>query len=238
MSEILDFADHLTQERNEKYFKTLADRIDHLILIGREMVDTVRAEDNKILPVVSAKAALRIFTVLQGLAGNNAIVQKLMEKFPETGCSYCGKKPCQCAVDRPKGHANISSTEAQKSWSISDWQRHLAEVYPGNIEKGLLWISNRLTSEIAEVLQARMLMDMQPYKEDQEEYRQEAISELADSFAWAIAVCNATETNLEQAFVERYGKGCPNCEQNPCKCGPFTFIQERKIKKQIADSPR
>ena len=154
-----------------------------------------------------------------------------MEKFPESGCSYCGKKPCQCAVDRPKGSVDVKPSESQKSWSISDWQKHLAEVYPGNISKGLLWISNRLTSEIAEVLQARMLMDIQPYKEETEVYKQEAISELADSFAWAIAVCNAVGANLEQSFVDRYGKGCPNCGKNPCKCGPFTFIQERKVKK-------
>ena len=230
MSQVLDFSSGLTIERNKKCFPTFADRVDHLVLGGAELSNAVRAEDTKILPAVASKVILRIFTVLQGLGEKDAIVQMLMDKFPATGCSYCGKKPCQCAVDRPKGHAGIRPSEFQKEWTFTDWQQHLKEVYgESNTARGLTWIANRLTSEIAEVVQARMLMDMQTSEEGKDRYTREAVNELADSFGWAVAVCNVLDANLENVFIERYGKGCANCKQYPCQCGAFSFKEERKL---------
>ena len=230
LSELLEFADGLTVERNKKCFPTISDRVDHLVLGGAELSNAVRAEDIKILPKVASKVVLRIFTVLQGLGEKDAIVQELMDKFPANGCSYCGKKPCQCAVDRPTGKADIRPSEFQKEWTIGDWQVHLYEVYgEGNAAKGLTWIANRLTSEIAEVVQARMLMDMQTMEEGRKKYKREAINELADSFAWAVAVCTFVDGDLETEFIERYGKGCANCKKYPCQCGAFSFKEERKL---------
>ena len=230
LSEVLDFSLGLTAERNKKCFPTIADRVDHLVLGGAELLNAVRDDDMKILPAVSAKLLLRIFTVLQGLGEKDAIVQKLMEKFPANGCSYCGKKPCQCAVDRPKGVAGLRPSEFQKEWAIAEWQQHLKDVYgESNASRGLTAIANRLASEIAEVVQARMLMDMQESNEGREEYKQEAISELGDSFAWTLAICNEIGADLESSFVERYGNGCTNCKHYPCQCGAFSFKEERKL---------
>jgi len=230
LSAVLDFAHGLTVERNKKCFPTFADRVDHLVLGGAELSNAVRADDKRILPAVAAKVMLRIFTVLQGLGEKDMIVQKLMDKFPANGCSYCGKKPCECAVDRPRGRADIRPSEFQKEWTLADWQVHLYEVYgASNAAHGLTWIANRLTSEIAEVIQARMLMDMQETPEGKERFKSEAISELADSFAWAVAVCTIVDGDLESVFIERYGKGCANCKQYPCQCGAFSFKEERKL---------
>jgi len=231
LEEVLDFSHILTSERNEKYFFTTADRVDHLVLGGAEMSNAVRAKDNKIIPIVASKILLRVFSILQGFTEREAIIEKLMTKFPETGCSYCGKKPCNCALDRPKGLAGIEPSEIQKRWTMSQWQKHLKEVYgASNAQQGMAGISNRLGSEIAEVVQARMLMDRRDNKEeDTEKYKHEAITELADVFAWALATCNEIDVDLERAFVERYGKGCPNCNKVPCICTEFSLIDERKI---------
>lgn len=229
LKEVLEFSDGLTRERNERNFHTVADRVDHLALGGGELLKSVHVGDTHILPSVSAKIALRIFTVLQGLGAMGDFSQTLMEKFPESGCSYCGNKPCRCAVDRPQAKASVSPSESQRTWSISQWQKHLEEVYgTSNKEKGgLLWAASRLSSEIKEVLEARMRMDRETSSELVEKYRKETISELADSFAWVCAVCNELHASLDGEFVKRYGKGCQHCGKYPCACGPFEWKDER-----------
>jgi|GEM_PF-128109 NTP pyrophosphatase (non-canonical NTP hydrolase) len=239
MTGVLDFSDRLTRQRNAEYLRTNTLRIAHLDVGGGEMLDTTErvkpAEKMmEILPTVAAKVALRVFTVLQGLEDKGAIIEALKKKFPESGCSYCGHKPCGCSVMRPEEKVGAQSSEEQKDWTIKEWQTHLKEVYgANNAKEGLRFIVGRLHSEIDEVTAAGMQMEMQTAPKDIERFRLEAISELADSFAWTIAVCNEVDIDLEQAFVDRYGKGCPNCGGMPCTCGPFTFVQERKDERTL-----
>jgi len=239
MTGVLDFSDRLTRQRNAEYLRTNGLRIAHLGVGGGEMVDTVervKPEERmrEILPTVAAKIALRVFTVLQGLEDKSQIIEALRNKFPESGCSYCGHIPCQCAVARPEEKIGARSSEEQKDWTIKQWQTHLKRVYgENNSKQGLRFIIGRLMSEIEEATAAEMQMEMSSSPEDVQRFRQETISELADSFAWAIAVCNELSVDLDKAFVDRYGKGCPNCGQIPCQCGPFTFVQERKDKRTI-----
>ncbi len=233
LKEVLDFSDGLTRDRNENNFHTVADRVDHLALGGGELLKSVHVGDTRILPSVSAKITLRIFTVLQGLSAMDGFIQDLMDKFPERGCSYCGKKPCQCAVDRPATKASVPPSEMQRTWSLTAWQQHLQDVYgESNQDKGgLLWAASRLSSEIKEVLEARMRMDREVSPELIEKYRREVINELADSFAWVCAVCNELHASLEEEFVRRYGNGCQHCGKYPCACGPFEWKDERtKVK--------
>ncbi len=235
MAGVLDFSNGLTQERNERYLRTDGLRVQHLLAGGGEILDTierVKPEEKmkQILPSVLAKATLRVFTVLQGLQSKEEIIAELKKKFPESGCSYCGHKPCGCNVMRPEEKVGAQSSEAQNEWTIKEWQTHLNSVYgPNNHAQGLRFIYGRLLSEMNETNVAAMQMEMMP--EEVEKFRQEAVSELADSFAWVIAVANETGIDLENAYVERYGKGCPNCGQFSCQCGPFTFVQERKAKR-------
>lgn len=229
LKEVLEFSDGLTRERNERNFHTLADRVDHLALGGGELLKSVHVGDTNILPSVSAKITLRIFTVLQGLNATEDFIRTLMEKFPESGCSYCGNKPCSCSTDRPEAKATVSPSEAQHEWSLAQWQALLKEMY-GNSNKskgGLLWAASRLSSEIKEVLEARMRMNREASPGLIKKYRQETISELADSFAWVCAVCNELDANLSDEFVKRYGKGCQHCGKYPCACGAFEWKDER-----------
>jgi NTP pyrophosphatase (non-canonical NTP hydrolase) len=86
-----------------------------------------------------------------------------------------------------------------------------------------------------EVPEAVVLMETYEESDSQmaNKYKDEAASEAADVIAWAIAVSNEVDVNLENAFVERYGKGCPNCKNYPCKCGEFSHKQERKVLKEM-----
>jgi NTP pyrophosphatase (non-canonical NTP hydrolase) len=204
-----------------------------LLAVGGEILDTierVKPEEKmkQTLPSVLAKTMLRVFTVLQGLENKEEIIEALKKKFPESGCSYCGHKPCGCNVMRPEEKVGAQASNEQSDWRISEWQKHLNDVYgPNNHAQGLRFIYGRLLSEMNEVNIAGMQMEMS--SEDVQKFKQEAVSELADSFAWIIAVANETGIDLEEVYVERYGKGCPNCGQYSCQCGPFTFVQERKV---------
>jgi NTP pyrophosphatase (non-canonical NTP hydrolase) len=42
--------------------------------------------------------------------------------------------------------------------------------------------------------------------------------ELADVFAWLLSVSELLSIDLEDAFVRRYGGGCPKCGNIPCTC--------------------
>jgi NTP pyrophosphatase (non-canonical NTP hydrolase) len=235
VSRVLDFANALTRERNEQYLKTDMLRVAHMLAGGGEVLDTIERVKpdermHEILPSVLAKVALRIFTVLQGLKNKDEIIAALTQKFPESGCSYCGHKPCVCSVARPEEKMGAEASPLQAIWTVRNWQQHLHDVYgPNNTEQGLRFVYGRLLSEMNEVNIAVMQMEMSP--EEAERFRQEAVSELADSFAWVIAVANETGIDLERALVDRYGGGCPNCGNVPCSCGPFTFVQERKVQK-------
>lgn len=42
--------------------------------------------------------------------------------------------------------------------------------------------------------------------------------ELADLLAWMLSFCNLTGIDLEDAFLSRYGNGCPKCRKSVCEC--------------------
>lgn len=44
--------------------------------------------------------------------------------------------------------------------------------------------------------------------------------EFADVLAWLLTLANCAGIDLETAFREKYGIGCPNCRTQPCSCGP------------------
>jgi len=238
LAEVLDYSDGLTRERNRTYFPTLDKRVIHLYSGGVEMFDTVRAKAKSegVIPIVASKILLRALNVLQALDNLGEVIDRLMKKFPASGCSYCGKKPCQCAVIRPEDKVGAKSSEEQRTWSLIEWQHHLKSVYgESNHGRGLDWIANRLGSEIGELSEAAILMEK--YKETNpeksKENKDEAASEAADVVAWAMAVCNEINADIGKAFADRYGKGCPNCKQYPCKCGEFSHKQERKVLKDM-----
>ena len=42
--------------------------------------------------------------------------------------------------------------------------------------------------------------------------------EFADVFAWLATIANVAEVDLSKALFEKYGAGCPGCEQFECSC--------------------
>jgi NTP pyrophosphatase (non-canonical NTP hydrolase) len=42
--------------------------------------------------------------------------------------------------------------------------------------------------------------------------------EFADVFAWLATIANVAEVDLPKVLFEKYGAGCPGCEQFRCSC--------------------
>ena len=48
---------------------------------------------------------------------------------------------------------------------------------------------------------------------------QELAYEFADVLAWLATIANVAKVDLQQAVLDKYGKGCPGCGQMVCTCG-------------------
>ncbi|MEM1943476.1 MAG: MazG nucleotide pyrophosphohydrolase domain-containing protein [Candidatus Caldarchaeum sp.] len=88
-------------------------------------------------------------------------------------------------------------------------QKHLEEVYGmrdriRGVDKTLAW----LVSEVGELAEAIA------HNLSHERVREEA----ADVVAWLLSLCNITSIDLEEAFLHKYGSGCPRCSSKPCVC--------------------
>ena len=44
-------------------------------------------------------------------------------------------------------------------------------------------------------------------------------AEFADVLAWLATIANVAGVDLEQAVLEKYGRGCPGCGGMVCTCG-------------------
>lgn len=91
---------------------------------------------------------------------------------------------------------------------LRDLQRLMAETYlerdrRRGAERTLLW----MLSEAGELADAFL-------KGDETGLREEA----SDLLAWLLSFCNVVGVDLERAFLEKYGEGCPRCGSKPCRC--------------------
>lgn len=229
LGEVFDFAEGLTRERNKNYLPTVVHRLFHFTRGIGEMAKAIRVNDMKILPLISAKMLLRIFGILDELNASDVFIEALKTKYPEQGCMYCGHKPCICSPDRVQEVTNIAPSEAQRTWSIAEWQEHLKEVYGAkNDTLTLSGVLGHIQEELGETAEAALLMARG--SDDFEKNKEHIVLELADCFASIIAICNyhTVNGNLEETFIKRYGKGCPNCGKYPCQCEAFSYIDDRK----------
>lgn len=46
----------------------------------------------------------------------------------------------------------------------------------------------------------------------------ERSGEFADVLAWLATLANIANIDLEAAYREKYGRGCPGCHASPCAC--------------------
>ncbi|MDK2464474.1 MAG: MazG nucleotide pyrophosphohydrolase domain-containing protein [Candidatus Korarchaeota archaeon] len=94
---------------------------------------------------------------------------------------------------------------------ISEAQALIRETYhERDSERGAPLTALHLVEELGELLEAIR-------RGSEEDIRAEA----ADVFAWLLSTLDLLGVDLESAFVERYGSGCPRCGFKPCRCPPL-----------------
>lgn len=58
----------------------------------------------------------------------------------------------------------------------------------------------------------------QKLKADFDAKHKNLCEEFADVFAWLATIANIAEVDLPKALADKYGAGCPGCEQFACTC--------------------
>lgn len=48
--------------------------------------------------------------------------------------------------------------------------------------------------------------------------QQDRLEEFADVLAWLTTIANIVDIDLTQALLQKYGSGCPGCQQLVCAC--------------------
>ncbi len=91
---------------------------------------------------------------------------------------------------------------------ISEAQELIREIYGEKDRgRGIRGTALHLGEEMGELFRALRSNDEGNLRE-----------ELADVLAWLLSISDLLSINLEEAFLERYGEGCPKCGSIPCKC--------------------
>ena len=93
--------------------------------------------------------------------------------------------------------------------SLSDLQSLIATMYSRKDEaRGIDGTFMWLMEEVGELAAALRGDD-----------REALAAEFADVLAWLATIANVAGVDLEQAVRDKYGRGCPGCEEMVCICG-------------------
>lgn len=94
------------------------------------------------------------------------------------------------------------------AFSLPDFQQLIRIMYSSKDEaRGIDGTFMWLMEEVGELAAAL-----------REGNKKELAREFADVLAWLITIANVAHIDLEQAVLEKYGRGCPGCGQLQCQC--------------------
>ena len=92
--------------------------------------------------------------------------------------------------------------------TLSRLQQLIRDMYlPRDVERGIEGTFMWLVEEIGELATALRHGN-----------QSERSGEFADVLAWLATIANVAGIDLEQAILQKYGKGGPGCHASPCGC--------------------
>ena len=120
-------------------------------------------------------------------------------------------------------------TVGGKDVSIGQFQSLIKTMYfekdqARGIPATFLWLTEEfgdLASALRETEHARALAEGstdRKLRSDFEAKHKNLCEEFADVFACLATIANVAEVDLSKALFEKYGAGCPGCEQFECTC--------------------
>lgn len=159
--------------------------------------------------------------------GELPIVEAICIKYPIAGCSYCGKKICNCTLNRAPGEAKVVNAHfEQLAWTMTQFIRHIDNTYgESNRKNGLQAAVMRLIEEILEI-QRTLFVDYREPGLTPEELKKRIASEFADTFCWIFAIASLCDIDLQQWVEERYCKVHSGCGKRPCVCGEVDWSKQ------------
>jgi NTP pyrophosphatase (non-canonical NTP hydrolase) len=99
-------------------------------------------------------------------------------------------------------------SEPNASVSLNDFQALIRRMYlEKDVARGIDGTFMWLMEEVGELASAL-----------REGNREEQAAEFADVLAWLTTIANVAGVDLAAAVREKYGGGCPGCEQFVCTC--------------------
>ncbi len=94
------------------------------------------------------------------------------------------------------------------SMSLSELQQLIRTMYSSKDEqRGIDGTFMWLMEEVGELAAALREGD-----------KEATAKEFADVLAWLATIANVAQIDLEQAVINKYGRGCPGCGQFVCTC--------------------
>ena len=128
----------------------------------------------------------------------------------------------QTMNDKESGDAQANRL-AQKGVSIEAFQDLIREMYfDKDVARGIPATFMWLIEEVGELSTA--LRETSPEEAarvtpaELEKRRTNLKAEFADVLAWLTTIANVAEVDLGQAIAEKYGSGCPGCQDFVCVC--------------------
>jgi NTP pyrophosphatase (non-canonical NTP hydrolase) len=208
-------ANALTTPRHERFA--------FLNLAAGDLSRCYRKGRTELLPIALAQIIGWFVSVGDELfrgGGGRLIATAMSEKYPLSGCGYCGKSPCICRQEVRNENTLSEASPAQIYWSLRQWQGHIGSLYgKTNLAAGVDRVINRLFEEISEV--GLVLYQVDGVNESLWETKQRIAREMADVLAWIFSVSNILSIDLERAVVALYSEGCPICREPECICRAF-----------------
>lgn len=174
-----------------------------------------------------ARAVSYFFSCIDAFGGHLDLELGMMEKFPITGCRYCGYHQCLCnRVTRPDP-AEYSVHGEQRKWKLIQWQSHLQHVYGHFNDRKFNQAFARLVSEFGEF--CILIAGGPNTPNNAKDWLIECRREAADVFSWILTLAYIKGVDLQDAVVERY-RYCPGCGKTKnCKCD-LVFVSDDGMK--------
>lgn len=210
------------------FLPSIADRLKYFYIAYADASDAVRVMGvNGIYPIAIARLLVRVFLISHHF-GDLPLLGSLTMRFGGGACGYCKKCPCDCP---DKGRDDITLVQdvdpRQAEWTIGEWQKHLDLLYGAkNRQHGIQNILCRLVREHVEfqsIVDDSQGLCFRERGETVLTLRRKLAHELADVFAWILALATALEVDAEQALETHFGNGCDRCREAECVCTFFEF---------------